>query len=63
MPYFTTRMVERAAYKEIFAYGGTLSTMDPQRVSGPEAARANVHAFVAEVTAMLHAATARREVA
>lgn len=62
VPYFTTRMVERAAYKEIFAYGGTLSTLDPQRVSGLEAARANVRAFADEVTSML-ATAGRREVA
>ncbi len=63
IPYFETRIVERAAYKEIFAYGGTLSTLDPERVSGLPPARENVRAFADEVTVLLGRATTRREVA
>ena len=48
-----TKMVERAAFRAIFSYGGTLATLDPALVSNVAAAKANAKAFAGEIVAML----------
>jgi len=48
-----TKMVERAAFRAIFSYGGTLATLDPALVSNIPAAKANAKSFAGEVVAML----------
>ncbi|MCX8996511.1 ParA family protein [Rhizobiaceae bacterium BDR2-2] len=48
-----TAIAERAAYKEIFAAGATLATLDPARVSNIDKAEDNAHAFALEVERMV----------
>ncbi len=48
-----TPIAERSAFRELFDYGGTLYTMDPQKVSNLEKARENSRAFAAEVSRLL----------
>jgi chromosome partitioning protein len=55
IPVFQTPMVERAAYRAIFSFGGTLHTLDPQQVSNLKSAIANARTFVAEVITFLKA--------
>lgn len=50
---FTTPIVERAAYRDIFDYGGLLSDLPPEQVSNLENAGKNAAAFTAELLAML----------
>lgn len=65
VPVFKTQMIERAAFRAIFSYGGTLSGLDGSQVSNVPAARQNARSFAAEVVAILkaNAAQARAEVA
>jgi chromosome partitioning protein len=60
---FEVRIVERAAYRALFSYGGTLSTLDPAKVSGVPAAIENAQAFAVETLALLSANAQTREVA
>ena len=53
VPVFQSRIIERAAYRALFAYGGTLSTLDASKVSGVPAAKANAKDFADETIAML----------
>lgn len=53
---FSTPIVERAAFRDLFDYGGTLSALDPKLVSNVEKARANAQSFAGEVLARLKAA-------
>ncbi len=53
---FETALVERAAYRDIFDYGGLLSDLDAQEVSNLDKARANAAAFAAEVVQRLRSA-------
>jgi|TARA_R110002020_G_scaffold47754_2_gene136214 chromosome partitioning protein len=46
---FATHIVERAAYRDIFDYGGLLSDLPGSQVSNLENARRNAGAFAAEV--------------
>jgi len=57
---FKTQIHERDAYRGVFAFGGTLSNLDPKEVTNIPAALKNARAFVAEVLAVLksHAAVA-----
>src|ERR1700712_1371085 len=48
-----TKMVERAAFRAIFSYGGTLATLDPPLVSNIAAAKANAKSFAGEVVVLL----------
>ncbi|PDT42435.1 MULTISPECIES: ParA family protein [Sinorhizobium] len=48
-----TPIIERAAYREIFELGGTLETMDPNRVSNLDKARENAFALASEVQSLL----------
>ncbi|MFP5078143.1 AAA family ATPase [Rhizobium sp. YIM 134829] len=44
-----TPIIERAAFRDIFDWGGTLQTLDPQRVSNLDKARENARLFGDEV--------------
>ena len=50
---FMTTIVERAAYRDIFDFGGTLATLDSKVVSNLEKARDNAREFVGEVLSKL----------
>lgn len=63
VPLFRARLVERAAFRAPFRYGGTLSDQDPKQVSGLAAAIANAEAFTAETLALADSGAAAREVA
>ena len=53
---FETAIVERAAFRDIFDYGGALAALDPAKVSNVEKARINAQSFTGEVLARLKAA-------
>lgn len=53
VPVFDTQIVERAAYRALFSYGGTLKTLDTKEVSGIAAALTNARAFASEVISIL----------
>lgn len=55
-----TPIIERAAYRDIFDYGGTLETLDPERVSNLDKARENAALFAAEVMRLVPASENRR---
>ena len=44
-----TPIAERVAFRDIFDCGGTLRTMDPQRISNLDKARENARLFAEEV--------------
>lgn len=46
-------IVERAAYRDLFDYGGTLADLDSSQVSNVEKARINARDFAGEVVARL----------
>lgn len=46
-------IVERAAFRDLFDYGGTLQMLDPNKVSNTEKAIVNAREFVGEVLYML----------
>lgn len=48
-----TQIHEREAYRALFAFGGTLSGLDPREVANIPAALTNARAFVAELLALL----------
>jgi|TARA_B100002003_G_scaffold205199_1_gene198487 chromosome partitioning protein len=50
-----TTIVERAAFRDLFDYGGGLSNLDPALVSNIDKAQANAQAFAGEVLAKLKA--------
>lgn len=50
---FSTSIVERAAYRDLFDYGGLLSDLSPDQVSNIERARENAREFVGEVIAKI----------
>ncbi len=60
---FLTSLVERAAYRDIFDYGGLLADLDPDQVSNVEKARVNAQEFAGEVIATLKSAPAKAKVA
>lgn len=49
IPMFRTPIVERAAYRDIFDYGGLLADLPAASVSNIDKARANAGAYAAEV--------------
>jgi len=53
---FETAIVERAAFRDIFDYGGALADLDPAKVSNVEKARLNAQGFAGEVLAKLKSA-------
>lgn len=60
---FQTAIVERAAYRDIFDYGGLLSDLGAEQVSNVEKARENAREFAGEVIAKLKQAAASAKVA
>ncbi|WP_308918172.1 ParA family protein [Jannaschia sp. LMIT008] len=58
VPLFRTTIVERAAFRDIFDYGGLLSDLPDGQVSNLGKARANAQAFAGEVLERLRAADA-----
>lgn len=50
-----TAIVERAAFRDLFDYGGGLAALDPSLVSNIDKAQANARAFAGEVLAKLKA--------
>lgn len=48
-----TAIVERAAFRDLFDYGGGLAGLDPAEVSNLDRARANAAAFAGEVLGLL----------
>jgi len=53
---FSTALVERAAFRDLFDYGGALADLDPSQVSNVEKARLNAQEFAGEVLARLRSA-------
>lgn len=53
---FQTTIVERAAFRDMFDYGGGLADLDPNAVSNLNKAQDNARAFAGEVIAKLRAA-------
>lgn len=53
-----TQIHERDAYRAIFAFGGTLSGLDPSQVTNIPAAVRNARAFAAEIVTLLKAPSA-----
>ncbi len=49
VPVLETPIIERSAFRDIFDCGGTLHTMDPNRVSNLEKAQENAAAFADEM--------------
>ena len=59
---FSTDLVERAAFRDLFDYGGGLVDLDPSQVSNVEKARINARIFAGEVLAKLKALNQMSEV-
>ena len=53
---FATQLIEREAFRALFAYGGTLEALDRGSVSNVDTAIANARALTAEVIEKLRAA-------
>lgn len=60
---FATSIVERAAYRDIFDYGGLLADLEAGQVSNVEKAQGNARAFAGEVLAKLRGAATAAKVA
>lgn len=60
---FQTRIVERAAYRDMFDFGGTVQGLDPNQVSNLEKAIENAREFTGEVLSRLRNAEAPARVA
>lgn len=60
---FATPIVERAAFRDLFDYGGTLSDLSSSQVSNLDRAIQNAREFTGEVISKLRAAAAAREAA
>lgn len=60
---FATPIVERAAYRDLFDYGGTLAGLDGAQVSNLDKAIQNAREFAGEVVARLKAIAAERQAA
>lgn len=63
IPVFSTPIVERAAFRDIFDYGGLLRDLPAERVSNLARAVENADAFAAEVLVRLEAARHPQEAA
>ncbi len=53
IPIFNVDIVERAAFRDLFDYGGTLSSLNPSKVNNIPKAVQNARAFVGEVLSRL----------
>lgn len=60
---FQTHIVERAAYRDIFDFGGTLASLNGAQVSNLDKAANNAREFAGEVLARLRAAETETKVA
>lgn len=60
---FATPIVERAAYRDLFDYGGTLAGLDGAQVSNLDKAIQNAREFAGEVVARLKAIAAEMQAA
>jgi chromosome partitioning protein len=60
---FGTQLHERDPFRAIFAYGGTLSGLDPKQVRGIDPARGDVRKFANEVVRRLEELTNKAKVA
>lgn len=58
IPVFETAIVERAAYRDLFDFGGTLSTLDGSETSNIQKAIANASEFVGELVTRVREAMA-----
>ena len=58
---FATAIVERAAFRDLFDYGGALADLDPSQVSNVEKALINAQEFAGEVLARLKTASQVKE--
>jgi len=56
VPVFQTAIVERAAYRDLFDFGGTLKALDPSQTSNIEKAIDNAKEFTGELVAMIREA-------
>lgn len=63
VPVLRTRLHEREAYRALFAFGGTLSKLDPKQVGNVKAAMANAQEFATEVIDFLRRAEAQESAA
>ncbi|WP_424169470.1 hypothetical protein [Terracidiphilus sp.] len=62
VPMFGTQIHEREAYRAVFAFGGTLASLDSSQVANLPAARQNARAFAGEVIETLKkSATAKKQ--
>lgn len=61
VPVFGVRLHDREAFRALFSFGGTLSSLDPKSVRNIEAAITNGRAFAQEVITRLRAT--RKEIA
>jgi chromosome partitioning protein len=59
----TTPIVERAAYRDMFDFGGTLEGLNPSQVSNIDKAITNAREFTGEVLAKLKSSAAARRAA
>ena len=53
VPVLECQLIDRAAYRSIFSFGGTIRTIDAMKVSGLPGARENAQAFVQSVLSKL----------
>jgi chromosome partitioning protein len=60
IPVLQTRIVERAAFRDLFDFGGTLRSLDPGQVSNLDKAIANARDFAGEVILTLKRAEGDR---
>ena len=58
VPVLECSLIDRAAYRSIFSFGGTIRTIDAEQVSGLPGARENAQAFVQGVLSKLNKAKA-----
>jgi len=58
---FDTAIVERAAFRDLFDYGGGLAQLDPKLVSNIDRARENAEAFAGEALAKLRMPSTARQ--
>lgn len=58
IPVFETAIVERAAYRDLFDFGGTLAGLDPLQTSNVDKAIANAREFAGELVARIKEAMA-----
>lgn len=63
IPMLNTQIIEREAYRALFAFGGTLSSLDAAQVSNIPAAIMNARIFSTEIVTMLKADTKRARAA